>query len=311
VIVSSTTARANLAAFVAPGVFVALWSTGYIGAKYGLPYAPPFTFLLVRLMLATALLSSLALVLRTPWPRGTDVRHAAISGLLLHAGYLGGLFVGINLGVPAGLSAIIVNLQPVLTSSLAARVLGERVTSRGWLGLGFGFLGVILAVGEKLLRASSLHISLWGVLACFVALVSSTVGTIYQKRHGGSTPLVTGTAVQYAASSVVFLVCALAFERIQIDWTPQFAFALSWFVLVISLGAILLLLWLIRQNSASRVSSLFYLVPPLTALEAYLLFGERLGIASLLGLVLCALGVALVVSQTRTETSLSPSQQRT
>jgi drug/metabolite transporter (DMT)-like permease len=297
--IQSATERANIAAFVAPGVFVALWSTGYIGAKYGLPYAPPFTFLLLRLVLATGLLSSLALVLRTPWPKGTDVRRAAISGLLLHAGYLGGLFVGINLGVPAGLSAIIVNLQPVLTSSLAARVLGERVTARGWLGLGFGFVGVILAVGEKLL-SSGLHISIWGVLACFVALVSSTVGTIYQKRHGGEIPLVTGTALQYAAASLVFLVAALTFERMHINWTPQFAFALSWFVLVISLGAILLLMWLIRQNSASRVSSLFYLVPPLTALEAYFLFGERLGTASLVGLALCAVGVALVVSQTRT-----------
>ncbi len=221
--------------------------------------------------------------------------------MLLHAGYLGGVFVGINLGVPAGLSAIIVNLQPVLTSSLAARWLGERVTTRGWLGLGFGFVGVILAVGEKLL-ASSLHVSLWGLLACVVALVSSTIGTIYQKRHGGGIPLVTGTAVQYATSSLVFLVAALAFERIHIEWTPQFVFALSWFVAVISLGAILLLMWLIRQNSASRVSSLFYLVPPLTALEAYLLFGERLGIASLLGLVLCALGVGLVVAQAQSRT---------
>ena len=299
-ILSSPTARANLAAAVAPGVFVALWSTGYIGAKYGLPYAPPFTFLLVRLVLATALLMGLALLLKTPWPKGTDVRHAAISGLLLHAGYLGGLFVGISLGVPAGLSAIIVNLQPVLTSSLAARALGERVTARGWLGLAFGFLGVILAVGEKLIHASSLHISVWGVLACFVALVSSTLGTVYQKRHGGGIPLVTGTAVQYAAAGLVFLICALAFERMRIEWTPQFAFALSWFVVVISLGAILLLMWLIRQNSASRVSSLFYLVPPLTAVEAYLLFGEELGVASLIGLALCAMGVALVVSQPRT-----------
>lgn len=297
---SSARQSTNWTTTIAPGVFVALWSTGYIGAKYGLPYAPPFTFLLVRLVLATALLSSLAFALKTPWPRGRDVRHAAISGLLLHAGYLGGLFVGISLGVPAGLSAIIVNLQPVLTSSLAARVLGEGVTARGWLGLAFGFAGVILAVGEKLIHASSLHISGWGVLACFVALVSSTVGTIYQKRHGDGIPLVTGTALQYAASSLVFLGCALMFERMRIHWTPQFAFALSWFVVVISLGAILLLLWLIRQNSASRVSSLFYLVPPLTAVEAYLLFGEQLGTASLAGLVLCALGVALVVSQPQT-----------
>jgi drug/metabolite transporter (DMT)-like permease len=285
---------------LAPLLFVLLWSTGYIGAKYGLPYAPPLTFLLLRLSLASVLLLGLARALKIPFPRGEQWRHSFIAGLLLHAGYLGGVFIGINLGVPAGISAIIVNLQPVLTSSLAARWLGETVTVRQWLGLGLGFIGVGLAVAEKIFGAlQGTPISTWGILACVVALLSSTAGTIYQKRYGQGIPLVTGTFAQYLASSLVFLMGALLFERIRIHWTPQFAFALFWFVVVISLGAILLLLWLLRQHSAAQVSSLFYLVPPLTALEAYFLFGERLGIWAMVGLVLCAAGVGMVVAKPR------------
>ncbi len=278
----------------APFVFVMLWSTGYIAAKFGLPYAPPFTFLFLRLALATALLVGLAGFQKTAWPKGKQIQHAVVAGLLLHAGYLGGLFVSIHLGITAGISSMIVNLQPVLVSSLAAGFLGERVTGRQWLGLIFGVLGVALAVGEKFVGALAKPISTWGVLACVLALIASTVGTVYQKHHGAGIPLLTGTAVQYMASCVVFAVGALLFETIHIDWTTQFIFALSWFVLAISLGAILLLLWLIGKNSASRVSSFFYLVPPLTAIQAYFLFGEKLGWMALLGLVLTAVGVALV-----------------
>jgi drug/metabolite transporter (DMT)-like permease len=281
---------------VAPIVFVFLWSTGYIGAKYGLPFAPPFTFLLLRMVLASLALLLIARVLKTPFPKSwLEVRHAAVAGLLLHAGYLGGVFMAIQLGVSAGISSIIVNLQPVLVSSLAAKVLGETVTARQWFGLTLGFVGVMLAVGEKFLAASQNPVNPWGIVACVVALISSTVGTIYQKRNATQIPLVTGTIVQYIAAGLVFAVLAFTLEPVHIDWTLQFVFALSWFVLVISLGAILLLMWLIRQTSASSVSSLFYLVPPLTALEAYFLFGERLGVAALLGLVLCAAAVALVV----------------
>ncbi len=287
---------------VAPIVFVFLWSTGYIGAKYGLPFAPPFTFLLVRMVLASLALLLIARVLKTPFPKSwLEFSHAAVAGLLLHAGYLGGVFMAIKLGISAGISSIIVNLQPVLVSSLAAKVLGETVTARQWLGLTLGFVGVLLAVSEKFLVASSNPVKPWGIVACVVALVSSTVGTIYQKRNATQIPLVTGTIVQYFAAGLVFAVLAFTFEPVHIDWTLQFVFALSWFVLVISLGAILLLMWLIRQTSASSVSSLFYLVPPLTALEAYVLFGERLGVAALLGLVLCAAAVALVVSAPKTK----------
>jgi drug/metabolite transporter (DMT)-like permease len=281
---------------VAPVVFVFLWSTGYIGAKYGLPFAPPFTFLLVRMVLASFALLLIARVLKTPFPKSwLEVRHAAVAGLLLHAGYLGGIFMAIQLGISAGISSIIVNLQPVLVSSLAAKVLGETVTARQWFGLTLGFVGVMLAVSEKFFAASQNPVNPWGLVACVVALLSSTVGTIYQKRNAAQIPLVTGTIVQYIAAGLVFAVLAFTLEPVQINWTLQFVFALSWFVLVISVGAILLLMWLIRQTSASSVSSLFYLVPPLTALEAYFLFGERLGVAALLGLVLCAVAVALVV----------------
>jgi drug/metabolite transporter (DMT)-like permease len=287
---------ANRFVTAAPLVFVLLWSTGYVGAKFGLPHAEPFTFLAIRLTLATTLLTLLAIVLRQPWLRGAQWSRAGIAGLLLHGGYLGGVFLGIKLGVPAGLSAIIVNLQPVLTSSLAARWLGETVTAWQWAGLALGFVGVLLAVLEKLMGIVGSSVSAWGIVACGVALLTSTLGTVYQKRHGQRIPLVTGTIAQYVASSLVFAVLAFAFETRRVNWTLEFALALAWFVLPISLGAILLLLWLIRHNSASRVSSLFYLVPPLTAVEAYLLFGERLGVAALVGLALTMLGVALVTA---------------
>jgi drug/metabolite transporter (DMT)-like permease len=287
---------------LAPVLFVLLWSTGYVGAKFGLPYAEPFTFLSIRLLLAMLALVLLALVLRERFPTLTQVFHAAIAGLLLHAGYLGGVFFGIKLGVPAGLSAIIVNLQPVLTSSLAARALGEHVSARQWFGLACGFVGVMFAIAEKMSGFD--QVQPLGVIACIVALLSSTVGTVYQKRFGSSTPLITGTLLQYLASSIVFVIIAFTLETRVVQWTTPFVLTLAWFVGPISLGAILLLLWMIRHGSASRVSSLFYLVPPLTALEAYFLFGERLGWTAFVGLVLTMIGVALIVG--RTEKPLEP-----
>jgi drug/metabolite transporter (DMT)-like permease len=286
----------------APVLFVLLWSTGYIGAKFGLPYAEPFTFLSIRLLLAMFALLLLALILRERLPSMTQAFHAVIAGLLLHAGYLGGVFFGIKLGVPAGLSAIIVNLQPVLTSSLAARALGEQVAARQWLGLACGFIGVLFAIAEKMTGFD--QVQPLGAIVCIVALLSSTVGTVYQKRFGSSTPLITGTLVQYVASSIVFVIIAFAFETRVVQWTTPFVLTLAWFVGPISLGAILLLLWMIRHGSAARVSGLFYLVPPLTALEAYFLFGERLGWTAFVGLVLTMIGVALMVG--RNEKTLEP-----
>ncbi|WP_027877865.1 DMT family transporter [Meiothermus cerbereus] len=284
-------------AALAPILFVLLWSTGFVGAKFGLPYAEPFTFLWVRMVLVVGLLAVLAWLLRSPWPKGWALNlHIGVSGLLLHAGYLGGVFFAISRGMPAGLSALIVGLQPILTAVLAQLLLRERVNAVQWAGLLLGLVGVGLVVGEKALSARALHIEPSAFVAITLALLCTTFGTLYQKRFAAQMPLVSGTLVQYMAASVGLFILALLFgETMQINWTLQFILALAWLILVLSIGAILLLMYLIRHNSASSVASLFYLVPPATALEAYFLFGERLGGWAILGMGLAVVGVALVV----------------
>jgi drug/metabolite transporter (DMT)-like permease len=281
----------------APALFVLLWSTGFVGAKYGLPYAEPFTFLGLRLAIAAALLALLAVVLRSAGMASRpQYGRAAVAGILLHAGYLGGVFYAISLGIPAGVSAVVVSLQPVLTAVLAARVLGERPTARQWLGLGLGVAGVVLVVGPGIAAADSAEpLSTAGLAACLVALASGTLGTVYQKRHGDGIPLVWGTAVQYVAAAALLLAVAVATEDMTIRWTVEFVGALVWLVVVLSLGAVLLLLLLLRRGTAASVSSLYYLVPPAVAVEAFLLFGERVSALSLVGIVVTTLGVALVV----------------
>jgi drug/metabolite transporter (DMT)-like permease len=284
-----------------PALFVLLWSTGFVGAKYGLPYATPFTFLAVRLAVAAALLAALAAALHSaPMSSPGQWGRASAAGLLLHAGYLGGVFYGISLGVPAGVSAVIVSLQPVLTAVLAARVLGERPTARQWLGLALGVAGVALVVGPGILDSGSPQpLPVAGLIACLVALISGTHGTVYQKRHGDGIPLVWGTAVQYAAAAALLFTVAAATEDMSIRWTGQFVTAFVWLVLFLSIGAVLLLLLLLRRGTAAGVASLYYLVPPATALEAYFLFGEQVSGLSLTGIGVTALGVALVVMPPR------------
>lgn len=293
-------AQRNLLAAVAPWLFVLLWSTGFIGARFGLPFIEPFTFLAIRFAIAATLLALIALAFRSPWPRRwSQFGHIAMAGLLLHAGYLGGVFFAVDRGMTAGLSALIVSLQPVLTAVIARRALGEQVTGRQWAGLALGLLGVAMVVGEKLLApgAAVPVVTAATLIACLIALVSTTLGTLYQKRFGGDMPLLSGTALQYVAAGAVLLPLSLLFETREIVWAPQLIFAMSWLVLALSLGAILLLMLLLRLNSTARVASLFYLVPPATAVQAYLLFGEQLGPLAILGLVVASAGVALVVVQ--------------
>jgi drug/metabolite transporter (DMT)-like permease len=280
-----------------PALFVLLWSTGFVGAKYGLPYADPFPFLAVRLALAAALLALLAAVTRSPWPTRDQYGRAAVVGVLLHAGYLGGVFTGIALGVPAGVAAVVTSLQPVLTALLAVRILRERLRPGQVVGLVVGVVGVVLvlAPGLRASAGASGALPAAGLLACVVALLSGTAATLYQKRHGGEVPLLSGTAVQYAAATGVLLVATAVTREHTVRWTGEFVLALAWLVLVLSLGAVLLLLVLLRRGSAAGVSSLLYLVPPATALEALVLFGERLAAVSVVGVVVAALGVALVV----------------
>ena len=280
-----------------PALFVLLWSTGFVGAKYVLPYTPPFTFLALRLAVAAVLLGALAAALRSArMPHRAHYGRASVAGLLLHAGYLGGVFYAISIGVPAGVSAVIVSLQPVLTAVLAARVLGERPTARQWLGLILGVAGVVMVVGPGIAAsASEESLPVAGLVACLVALAASTLGTVWQKRHGDGIPLVWGTTVQYAAAAALLFVAALATEDLSIRWTAEFVAGFVWLVLVLSIGAVLLLLLLLRRGTASGVSSLYYLVPPATAIEAYFLFGETVRGLSLIGIGVTALGVALVV----------------
>ncbi|MBB3085550.1 DMT family transporter [Geodermatophilus sabuli] len=283
-----------------PALFVLLWSTGFVGARYGLPYAEPFTFLSLRLGVAAALLGVLAVALRSAGMAfRREYGRASVAGLLLHGGYLGGVFYAISLGVPAGVSAVIVSLQPVLTAVLAARVLGERPTARQWLGLALGVGGVVLVVGPGIAVAGPAEpLPVAGLVACLVALASGTVGTVYQKRHGDRIPLVWGTAVQYAAAAAVVLAGAVATEDMSIRWTGEFIIAFVWLVLFLSIGAVLLQLLLLRRGTAAGVSSLYYLVPVATSVEAYLLFGERLSGPSLVGIGVSALGVALMMAPT-------------
>lgn len=282
----------GLEALALPALFVVLWSTGFIGARLGMPHAEPMTFLALRFGLAALLLGLAALAARAPWPRRpADLGHLAVAGILMHGIYLGGVFVAIRLGLEAGLSALIVSLQPLLVAATAGLLLGERVPGRAWLGLGLGLAGVALVLARKLGAGPG---SAWGVLACLAALFAITAGTLYQKRFCTGHDLRTGNLVQFVAAGVFSLVLALLFETMRVAWTPELIFALFWLVVVLSLGAISLLYLLLRRGAASRVASLFFLTPPTTALIAWPLFGERLGPLELLGMAVAVAGVALV-----------------
>lgn len=280
----------RLLAKVAPLLFVFLWSTGFLGAKLGLPHAGPLAFLLVRYLLVITLMASVAIMLRAPWPRdGRQWFHIGISGLLVHALYLGGVFMAISMGLPAGITSLVVGLQPLLTATVAGRLLGENVLPRQWLGLGLGFVGVALVLSNKMGTVFSLQ-ALWPALA---ALLGITAGTLYQKRFCPQFDWRSGAVAQFLPSAFVTGAIVFATNSFRIDWTGEFLFALGWLVLVLSVGAISLLNWLIRHGSAVNVASLFYLTPPTTALLAWLLFGETLTGAALAGMALAVWGVYL------------------
>lgn len=276
----------------APVLFVLLWSTGYIGAKFGLPFAEPFTLLFLRFLLALILLAPLVWWIRPAMAMSWRERgHLMVSGLLLHGVYLGGVFVAIKLGLSAGLTALIVGSQPLLTILAAPLLFGERSGLLHWLGILLGFCGICLILGA----APGVSYTLAALLAAVAALLGITAGTLYQKRFCTQHDLLAVAVHQYLPTVILFGVCALLLETREVDWTVQFVAALLWLVLALSLGAILLLTYLIKHGEASKVSSLFYLVPPVTAIEAWLFFGEPLGAVKIAGIALVALGVYLVM----------------
>lgn len=277
---------------LAPVLFVALWSTGFVGAKYGLPYADPFIFLSIRVLVAALLLLFLArlMKMRVRLSR-TEIARSSMIGFFLHACYLGGVFYSIASGMPAGTAAVVTSLQPVLVSILAIKILGEKLRGRQVIGLLLGLGGVFLVLSPS----NRSDIPAVAVVAIVIALIGSTSATLLQKKFGSEIPLVAGTAYQYLATGVVLGGVALLTDKTSITWSPTFTASFVWLVLVLSVGAILILLWLLNSGSAASVSSLFYLVPPVTALEAFILFGEKLNTQGFLGIGVCAMGVWLVI----------------
>ena len=280
----------QLAIAAAPVLFVLLWSTGFIGARYGLPYIEPLTFLAVRMAFVVLIMAAIAIIGRARVPNAREVQHALVAGSLVHGLYLGGVFTAISQGVPAGISALIPGLQPILTSTIANRFMGERVTRIQWFGLVLGLLGVVLVMHDREIILTG---SLLGWIASFLSLIGITLGTLYQKRYCGAIDWRTGNLVQYIGAAVLFALGAFAFETREIHWSGELIFALAWLVLVLSIAAVGLMYWLIRRSAATGFASLFYLVPAVTALFAFLLFGERLDGVSIFGMAICAGGVVL------------------
>jgi drug/metabolite transporter (DMT)-like permease len=276
----------------APALFVVLWATGYVVARLAMPHAPPLGFLALRFATTLLVLAPLIAFARAAWPDRRCAMHLAIAGLLLHGVYLSGLWAAIALGMSAGVAALIVNLQPVLTAAWMA-VGREPLGARRWLGLALGFGGVALVVGHRIGVES---LSTASVALATLGLLAITAGTLYQRRHAPSFDLRTGSFVQYAASLAATAPLALLLERdARWDWGAPLALALAWSVLALSIGGVFLMHLLNRRGTATRVASLFYLVPPVTALQAWMLFGEPFGLPAAIGMALVAIGVALVV----------------
>jgi drug/metabolite transporter (DMT)-like permease len=276
----------------APALFVLLWSTGFVGAKYGLPYADPFIFLSVRILIAAILLFALARILKMPAGIGRQaVARSGLIGFFLHACYLGGVFYAIAQGLPAGVAAVVTSLQPVLVSVFAVKVLGEQLRRTQIAGLLTGLVGVVLVLGPSI----DAQIPTPAIIAILIALMGSTTATLLQKKLGADIPLISGTAYQYLFSGCVLGLIAFATQETSITWNLRFTLAFVWLIVILSVGAILLLLWLLNTGSAAKVSSLFYLVPPATAIEAFFLFGEKVNTQGFLGIGITALGVWLVM----------------
>jgi drug/metabolite transporter (DMT)-like permease len=283
----------------APALFVLLWSTGFTGIRYGIPYAPPFTFIAVRMAIASILLALISLAITKRFTHDlSTIGKSVLVGVTIHGAYLGGCFYGVKQGMPAGITALICSLQPVLVSLFSSIFFQEKLSIRKWLGLGLGLTGLVLVIAPKLSGTTGQELPMVGVAAIFIALLGGTSGTLLQKKFGSGVEVLSGTSWQYVATGILMGSLALIFEGDQsITWNASFIFSLTWLIVALSIGAILILYFLLSHSSASSVSSLYYLVPAVTAVEAYFLFGEKIGLVTGLGTLVTIAGVALVVSQ--------------
>jgi drug/metabolite transporter (DMT)-like permease len=284
-----------MTAAVIPIVFVLLWSTGWISAKYAAPHADPLWFLTIRFACAGILIALFAFVVRAPWPRGRVAwGHALVSGVLIHGLYLGAVWWAVKSGLSAGLSGLLAAVQPLLSALLGPYILGERVTRLQWLGVGLGFAGVMLVLSPKLgLTGAD---TAWLALGInVVGMLAVTAGSFYQKRFVAAGDLRTVTSVQYLGAMAFVAPLALATENLHFDHSLTVYATLAWSVLVLSVFAVSLMLWMINRGEVTRVSALIYLVPSTVAVMAWALFGETLNLVQVLGMVLTALGVWLAV----------------
>ncbi|HEY4193679.1 MAG TPA: EamA family transporter [Mesorhizobium sp.] len=287
-----------------PAIFVVLWATGFIGARYAMPWVEPFTFLSMRFVIATILLAAIAVALGLKRATRKEALNAAIAGALMHGVYLGGVFWAIHRGMPAGLSALIVGLQPLVTAVMAGKLLGERILPRHWVGLATGFAGVVIVLLPKLGELGS-GIDAQTVSACIFAVFGITLGSIWQKRFALSGNLFATTVWQYVGGALVTVPAALLFETRSVVFNGELAFALAWLVLVLSIGAVFLLMVMIREGEMSKVASVFYLVPAVTAVMAWALFGETLDLIQIAGMAITTFGVALATAQSGTRARAS------
>lgn len=276
----------------APVVFVLFWSTGFIIARYGTRDAGPMTFLFLRMLAASVILWSVAVWTGAPVLSREQAMWAGVSGFGMHAVYLGGVFIAADLGLPSGLSALIAGLHPVVTSVLGVMLLGELLRRRQWLGVALGLGGVSIVVAERI-GATDIEVRAAALVAMGVSVLGMTGGTLVQRARGRSMPLLRGTAVQYAVSAVVLGIGAVVVEGFEVEFTARLVLSLLWSIAVLSLAAILIMLWLLQRQAAVRVSSLFFLTPALSAIEGAILFGERLGALAILGLMVALAGVFL------------------
>lgn len=280
----------SLASRAAPIVFVLLWSTGFIGTKYVLTGAEPLTYLAVRMLIASSIMAVIVAIVRPVWPDRAGIGHSVVAGLLVQGLYLAGTVEAVAHSVPVGLSALIPGLQPILTSILASRFLGERVTPMQWGGLVLGLAGVLLILHGRPMSGDAG----WGWFASAISLLSITLGTLYQKRFCGGIDWRTGSLIQQVSAFIMLGIGAWLFETNVIHWTAEFVLSVTWLAVVLSIGTVGLLYWLLRRQASSQVASLFYLVPAVTALMAFVLFGERLDAVAIIGMVACGAAVFLV-----------------
>jgi drug/metabolite transporter (DMT)-like permease len=274
-------------------LFIFFWASGFVAAKYGLPYAEPFTLMAARFVVGAAILVPACFVLKATWPKTLrDTTHILIAGFGVQTVYLIGVYYGIWFGISTGVTALVVGLQPLLTGVLAGFVLKEKVTPRNWVGLGLGFIGLGLVVWDRVLAPTD---ALWGLAMLLMGLAGITLGTLYQKKYCGPFDVRAGVALQNVMSCIVMLVLAVIFESMIIDWTGEFVFAVLWSAIGLSVFAICLYYWLVQRGAAARITSLIYLSPPTTAVMGWAMFGEILSWQAIAGMAVAMTGVALAV----------------